>query len=364
MQNQTQPQQTQALVPSSQQASQSISFDVDEFTPQIVKPSLAEITNPNGSMWGFEDQDRDDLIIPRRAIVQKDNTVTGAKAGTFSSSISTETVNQIIAVAFSYKKTMLMFPKPFNKDSEPLCKSSNGRTPDLVDFPNPPSPVCIRLKSDGHRDHVCPMSQFGADGKAPACQLYYNFLMCDIENASSFMISFHGMAIKPIKQFITSLSEKSRAFRLPMHSFRFKMSIKLVSNNAGNAYVPVFEDIRPLVDPYQFHGQAASLRSFDVAQYDDTSDAADDDGGNSGSSNSSAAPSSSPHRSAPPDSQASSQATPHNDDVPPHTDADAPPPSVAAPSGPAQGSLPMGFASSQFQGVRPNGQARSRRATR
>lgn len=359
-------QQSQSMVPATTQPHQSsaISFDPDEFTPQVVQPDLSEVMNANGSFWGFEDQDRDDMIIPRRAITQKDNAVTGVKSGLFSSTISNETTQFINAVAFSYKKSMIMFPKPFNKDSDPICKSSNGKTPDLQDFPNPPSLVCMRLKQDGRREHVCPKSQFGPNNEAPDCQLYYNFLMCDTDRTESFLVSFHGMAISEVKKFITAISEKSRAFKLPMHSFKFRMSIKLASTANGNSYVPVFEQLVPLADPFAYHGQAASLRSFDVTKDNDKSDANDNGssnstGGSSPVNSASSTPSAQSASSTQSTSSASQSILPMNN-IPPPTDADAPPvDTTAAP----QGTLPMGFASNQFANGTMKGATRNSRRT-
>ena len=129
--------------------------------------------------------------------------------------------------------TRAKWPLDFNADNIPLCVSDDGEYPvqDMNRVSDPMTGPCA----------MCPDAQFGPNGEAPRCKKQRNFLVSILPDHEPAIITLSSTGIAPAKH-LTALA-KMTGIRKAV-----TMATKLVSNDKGNWWLPVFVQGRKLAN--------------------------------------------------------------------------------------------------------------------
>jgi hypothetical protein len=190
--------------------------------------------SPETGITGF---DESDLVIPRMRIVQPKNTQ-GWTPGQFVESLSEEAFEELKGVvALKIQKTRVFFES--RDDERPRCASDDNVRPSPP--PRVEDPI-NELCAD------CPKSkwtedEFGARQK-PDCNEQFAFLIA--HDGMPYFITFHGAALTVTRKLITALVLRGKQKKLPIWGFAFDIGLKDVKFDQGNAYMPVFRNVKPV----------------------------------------------------------------------------------------------------------------------
>jgi len=186
--------------------------------------AVARITD----LEGFEQFDRGDLVMPRLRLVQatsRDIPDKNKRLGQWWDAVNEEAYPTLDAVILRYSRTRAYFDGNTFDKSALLCRSSDGRVPDLA-FAGKFADLC---------EH-CPNAQWGSSGKPPVCKLGYTFLAINAATDMPFIMTWSGTAVKRAKQLITAMLAKRR----PAYAILVHLSSRYVDDQRGSWYIPAF----------------------------------------------------------------------------------------------------------------------------
>jgi len=203
-----------------------------------------------------EQDDDDSLTIPFLKVGQKDK-----QAGKLYSTDLDQDWESLTVVPLKTIPGCVMWPDKFNKDSVPLCKSNNGLVPDPeIEKPMCSEENCCKSVWDKKaRKMVKPCAYGNWDGNTPpACQDTDTLLFVEIgeETMVPFWVQFKSTALSPWKKFRKTLNlrkrvlttKRKRAGLPPAHMAMFKFDIVtfLKTNDAGDAWIAICENLEEL----------------------------------------------------------------------------------------------------------------------
>ena len=190
-----------------------------------------------------------DLVTPRWKIVQPTSRVEGAKEGHFHNSLTGEVREKLEGIVFLKRKTgRVLFPKNDFSGAR-ICWSDDN----IVPSPLCLSPISPQCKSG--TEILCASAEWGKDEddrtRPPKCMETMSFLGLEIDTFSPFVISFHGLGIPPVRNFISTIylkrmQAKMKGGDIHLREFKISISAKLQMNDRGKFYIPVFEKIEQL----------------------------------------------------------------------------------------------------------------------
>ncbi len=197
------------------------------------------------------DNQEDDGIasLPRLKVGQK-----GDEAGKLVCEEMAEAWDTMPMVLLKKTNSRRLWPEKYNKDNALLCKSHDGIVPftDQKDF----EPMARDCKS-------CKYSQWsrekGKKATPPRCQEVFDLMLLDYDSMIPMWLSVHSTGLspaknnllKPLKLRMRSLtSKRAAAGNPPAHScmYKFTLGTLLKENEAGDAYIPTFENLEELPD--------------------------------------------------------------------------------------------------------------------
>jgi len=196
---------------------------------------------------GFEDFDRQDLVVPRLYLVQATSQLPGdPPVGTFWNNLTGEARPEVKAVVLRYKKTRVMFD-PEDLTGGPVCASDDNEKPraplqfkELRTF----HPALADMVLDGVFDVIdncrtCPFGDaYWAVGGPPPCNLTYVFLCLDLEREEApFLLSVRKTGIREAKKLISAMYFR----RQPFFSVPVTIRSKKMQDQRGKWFVPYFE---------------------------------------------------------------------------------------------------------------------------
>lgn len=210
---------------------------MSETTELMVMPQglVDTLVVPEGLEGFYGDEGMNDslLLIPRIRIVQP--TSKEGNPGFFRHSLSGEEYPSIPIVVVRAEEGRVMWNEDVEVD-EVRCRSLDGRVPDPR-LESPMSPACTEplLHSKTQHKTVCEYAIW-RDKIRPPCDQLIHFLCVDLERGQGFWISFSGMALKPARQYWSTL----RNYKKPLWTFATELTLSEERNNKGRFYVPHF----------------------------------------------------------------------------------------------------------------------------
>lgn len=186
---------------------------------------------------GLGEVTQEDLIIPRLRVGQKqsDEAVTGKLFIDITGDVSEE----MELVLLKMNKGAVLWPKPFSRDSEPLCKSNDFIVPDPK-IKDPMATTCAE----------CAYSKWtkgtGKKSTPPKCKETWNFLVLDYVNYMPAWFSLKSTALKPARKIISMLKLRGTAKKIPCWGFKFQVTVEKRLDDSGDSYLPVFSSLKEL----------------------------------------------------------------------------------------------------------------------
>jgi len=197
------------------------------------------------SAEGFEQMDRQDLILPRVSICQAmtpqrkktspnfiDNLADGDLFNTITGEVYGGTV-ELIPLLFS--KSRIYF-RSLGEGGGILCRSFNAVDGGVL------SPTCA----------ACPNSQFSGDGKPPVCNIFYNYPAVILPKRELAVLSLKSTGLKAARQWnsrMKLLGDK------PMYAGVYEVAIVEQTNPKGTFFSPVIRFKRFVSEEeYKFTG--------------------------------------------------------------------------------------------------------------
>jgi len=186
---------------------------------------LGEITN-------------EDLIIPRLKIGQ--NQSPGDVAGKLFIDVTGDAVDEMEIVILRLKKSRVLFPEDFSRESVPLCRSSNFIAPDEIED------ACTM--ADNCDD--CAYSKWTKNekgkSKPPRCSEVWNFLILDFDTFMPAWFSLKSTALKPARKIVSMIKLRGRSKRIPSWGYKTTLNVDTRSGDAGDSYIPAFSGLTEL----------------------------------------------------------------------------------------------------------------------
>ena len=200
-------------------------------------PEMALASPDDAALFGLDQMDRSDQIIPRVRLAQLMSNLPGADPGEFHNNVTGNAMKEFIAVILRVSKGRVMWPDQYAREQEPLCASDNSRAP--------------REKYAGIYDlgkgcAQCPMSAWGEEGQTPFCSLAYTYLGIDFTTGLPFLISLSRTSAKTAKQLNTLFAGYTIT-----HAFKFSVS-ELITGEKGRWYEARVADAGKVDDPARF----------------------------------------------------------------------------------------------------------------
>jgi hypothetical protein len=200
---------------------------------------------------GFANMERQDLVLPRLSICQamtpqrkktSPNYIEGLADGDLFNTITGETYGgtvELIPMLFS--KSRIYF-RPMGEGGGILCRSFNARDGGVL------SPTCA----------ACPNSQFGADGKPPVCNIFFNYPALVLPRRELLVLSLKSTGLKMARQWnsrMKLLGDK------PMYAGVYEVSILEQTNPKGTFFSPNIR-FKRFVDAEEFKYAGELFRSL------------------------------------------------------------------------------------------------------
>ena len=204
---------------------------------------------------------QDDLIIPRWKSIQPTTRIEGVKEGHFYNSLTGELREKLENVVFLVRKNgRVLFPQT-DFSGVRLCWSNDGCYPDsdkvlMQTGQQAKSSACVA----SGRKVMCLCAEWHRDEKGtatpPECRETITFLGLDLQSLTPFIMTFHGAAISPVRNFISAVYLKKKQAtmqgkELHLRDFQIVLSLKLQMNEKGKYYIPVFEKVTQINDESQ-----------------------------------------------------------------------------------------------------------------
>lgn len=186
------------------------------------------------------DMNASDIKLPKVKVMQLTSQEAAKsngkiRPGQFLNTVTGEASDTIDCILLDQGKSMVMWPQPFKRGEDALCRSFDGK-----------------VKTEGCGDGNCETCQFSSQNpkawKAmkqgstkPPCNMSYVFLAIDTRNDMPFRFIASGASVKSAKSFLNKL--------LPLNVEPFACKVTLTttqeSNDSGTFYVINFENLRP-----------------------------------------------------------------------------------------------------------------------
>lgn len=198
---------------------------------------------------GLEDVGREDIVIPRLSIVQPTSKV--GTPGHFRDVVAGEDVKRLEGlVPLKWRKGRVFFEKP--EDKEPCC-ASDDRVRPAKRIEHPVRDVCAGCPASGWTEE-------NGKRKHPKCQETYT-LLC-VWRGSPYFLTFKSSAIGPVKRLLTQLSLTAARLRKDAFAFRFDVGLEEQVFTVGKAFVPKFENLKPIADAAEVETYASIFDTY------------------------------------------------------------------------------------------------------
>jgi len=233
-----------------------------EQKPVSALPMEADAPPPRG----LEDVEREDMVIPRFAIVQPSTHEEGTH-GTIRDAISGEehaTLENVVLLKL--RKGRVWFAGEDDPGEGVLC-ASDDRVKPAARIEKPVQESCAG----------CPMAQWrviAGKRKHPKCQETYTLLIA--ADGMPYFITFKSAAMKDVKKLLTQLRLKAGKERVDAFAFCFTISTELEKFSLGQAYMPRFSNIKRVsADDYALYGALYEAFAEQEPTFDDKPPEAD-----------------------------------------------------------------------------------------
>jgi hypothetical protein len=187
--------------------------------------------NPNAAMVmapvGFENMGA--IKVASMMLCQLQTRVEGAQAGQFRDGLTGEHFAQIRVVPLAVAKGRVLFPPGNNFDAEPICRSSDGVTPDSR-IQNPVSQACKGCSKSSWTNYNRALRT-----GAPECKEKWRMLFIDRDQGLPYFISIGGMSIKPLREILQGIQRKALAAAQKKQQLATKL--KLATDDAVKATI-------------------------------------------------------------------------------------------------------------------------------
>ncbi|MEG0728188.1 MAG: hypothetical protein RR420_01060 [Anaerovoracaceae bacterium] len=183
---------------------------------------------------GLETIDASDIKMPKIKLLQPTSPeVQKSKgkilAGQFYNTVTQAVTDEVEVVFLAIEKTRVMFPTPFKRGEEALCKSY-----DAVHGQGCGSGVCAK----------CDYSNWDkakADGKnKPDCNMGYVWIGVDAHTNEPFRMIMSGAAVAETKDFLSKL----RASGISPYRLIVTLGTEEKDTDSGVFYIPVYKGMR------------------------------------------------------------------------------------------------------------------------
>lgn len=185
---------------------------------------------------GTEDLDRSDLQFPQLKLTQP----TSKKipdflkhGGEWFNDLSQTFSNPALIVPVRLGKGRSCFPRDYNEDNEPLCRSDDSLQPRKefigITVVDPKLNIAHAIAETCEQ---CPLAQFGASNQAPMCSKSFTYYALDAATAQPFVVRFSRSAMAAAKRFNTLMQTDGRRKMILLGSM-------LKSDTKGTYFVPV-----------------------------------------------------------------------------------------------------------------------------
>lgn len=198
---------------------------------EIVIPKAAEIARLPDPLDAFQQAKKDDLIIPRRKLVQGvSRKADTSKAGEFWDDVTDDYKPHILVSLISMKRNRTLFQDE-NLDAGPTCSSDDAIRPRRT--------VTLANGDTGPTCEGCYYSEWenASDGKGPACQFSYLLLCYDLDDSEMFLLRVGGASRGAWKQYLT----KGQRAGTPAYAVGTIIGSEKRTFSRGTAYVLTFK---------------------------------------------------------------------------------------------------------------------------
>ena len=193
---------------------------------------------------GLENICKEDLIIPRLALVQPGSKA--AKPGTYYSYLTSECYENPLVRFLIFSRGRVMFSSDEGagandaNDVRILCRSSDARVPDARIL-NSPADYC----------DAC-LNSVPIGGMEPPCRLTYNFLAVVRRNrrsvrrkgANLYWISFKGKGTRECRKFLSAVFLKALREGINLFDLEVRLASRLVRGKEVDYFIPTFDIVR------------------------------------------------------------------------------------------------------------------------
>jgi hypothetical protein len=196
---------------------------------------------------GFGELAPSDVRIPRLIIVQPQVKGMPEEAvGKLHINITGDFWDNLTVCPMKMVKTRICFPKEYDEENEPLCRSHDNKNPanDILNA----TPLCdsceLLPKAEGEKraKYKCQYANWTTTDKGkskpPQCQETYNYLLVDLESYMPMWGSFKSTAVSAAVKITSSLKILCQAKKVGMWGMQFDIATQK-DKNGGNFYLPV-----------------------------------------------------------------------------------------------------------------------------
>ena len=203
---------------------------------------------------GLEAMDQGDLIIPRLSITQPSSPdVDLENKGKLFVNLTGDFLESMSCVLIRLTKSRILFPKPYDPDNEPLCRSHDFLFP-ANDIPGS-DPMCDNCQLTPGTDpkkgiHDCMYANWTKGPKdksvAPMCNEVWNMLICDLDSYMPMLFSVKSTSLTNARKICSAINMIAKAKNIPMWNLKFTMGVE--KNKNGEWYNPAFSSPRLIED--------------------------------------------------------------------------------------------------------------------
>lgn len=237
-----------------------------EDNKELIQHQTTEVALPSGidNFLGYESFDSTQFVIPRMRIIQHMSRIIGATPGTLRLNQTNEEFKSLHVTVINAMQGRVLFKEDM-QEAEPICRSDDGRKPsEAIEFPI--SSICVQpglVKGRPGLVSVCAKSKWGPNRERPECAETRNLLCVGLDDMLPFWISFHGMSLKPVMGYISSLALARR----PLWKYSTTISLKEIVDVKGKYFVAVFSPAQLLSEDMQAEmaGMVEMLASENIA---------------------------------------------------------------------------------------------------